>query len=573
MASAEAQHQTSLSDKWIVSGLGADYRHGQVFLTWQEGQVPAGTTFNVYVHRAPITEASIDSAVKLTRNLEPNSARDWWQDPASFSKNAMPADPIGFLIAPGGKRLNPHHGLYVHTITTESTGQKFFAITANDSHGIEDKRVRIGINSLSNPVLCEIDVPQPIWQDKGKGPAKGAGRGKPLVLSLHWRGGGATAGENAQQPGNYLVFGDAHQGWREGLAFKFLAKIKRDAVYIEPYDRAWTGGRPVIESPDERDHCPAVNTWWYGYHPRINESTHPKADVIPNYSEKFLLGLVRWAQHYLGTDIDRTYLIGTSMGGSGAISMALHHPTIFAAALSIQGAVAYSNAGTGTLRHLIGVTGPIDEKTTVPNGEKFIDYMNGAWLAGRYPSDLPYLFCTASRCDHTISWENNPPFYRTMSAFHQGLSAYWNNAGHDLEKDMARVARKWKKKLFRYSLKRSYPVFTNCSADQDPGDGTIESGDPTGWINQGLDWRDVVDTPEKFAMTVYMDRFGFLSPISVDITIRRIQHFRTRPGDIIYVRVDDQHPYKLIVDDLGLVQLKGIWISGRRGVRFALTRE
>ncbi len=84
-----------------VSGLRAVYRSGQVFLTWQEAETPAGTTFNVYVHSEPITPTNLARASKVGHHVERHSARDWWQDPASFDAKADPGTTTGFRIESG----------------------------------------------------------------------------------------------------------------------------------------------------------------------------------------------------------------------------------------------------------------------------------------------------------------------------------------------------------------------------------------------------------------------------------------------------------------------------------------
>lgn len=66
-----------------VTALKAEARDGQVFVTWNESESPAGSTFNVYASDHPI--AHISEAKLLGHHIEPHSARDWWEDPASFA--------------------------------------------------------------------------------------------------------------------------------------------------------------------------------------------------------------------------------------------------------------------------------------------------------------------------------------------------------------------------------------------------------------------------------------------------------------------------------------------------------
>jgi len=79
-----------------VSDLKAVARNGQVFLTWKEAETPAGTTFNAYLSESPI--ANVAQARRIAHHIEAHSARDWWEDPASFKKGAAAGIPVGFLI-------------------------------------------------------------------------------------------------------------------------------------------------------------------------------------------------------------------------------------------------------------------------------------------------------------------------------------------------------------------------------------------------------------------------------------------------------------------------------------------
>jgi hypothetical protein len=50
--------------------------------------------------------------------------------------------------------------------------------------------------------------------------------------------------------------------------------------------------------------------------------------------------------------------------------------------------------------------------------------------------------------------------------------------------------------FLRYSLTKSYPAFSNCSINQNPGNGVPINGDPYGAINGYLDWDDDITDEE-----------------------------------------------------------------------------
>lgn len=555
-----------------VSGVSGVCRNGQVFLTWAEQATPANTTFNVYQHVRPIVGAEFVKARRLAHHIEPFSARDYWQDPATFSKSAKPGVPIGFRIASGAAPLPPNSGLFVHTVTDADQGPRYYAVTATLPEGREEATLVPGANSLEQPVSGSVAPVQPIWVGDGASPAAGAGKGKLFALWLHGRGGGDTTSADGSCPTTCLVFGDATQGWREGLAFKFYLRMTDHAVLVTPYDRAWTGGRPVLESKDERDHCAAVNTFWYGYNSRIYETTLAENPVVPNYTEKYLLWIVQWAQSHFGTDRSRTYLRGCSMGASGAVALALHYPEAFAAVSAQVPIYAYTRPGTGTAWRLECACGPLDRPAVTHAGVPLLDHMHGARQVASAVADLTPVFATNGRQDGSIPWENNPPFYQAMNKARQAFAVYWNDGGHGMSQDAPPDVKAWDETIERYRLDESFPAFSNCSDNGNYGGGDPKDGDLVGWVNRGLGWRELVDTPGEYALTVTADHPEIQYPVIVDVTPRRIQQFNMAPGEMIQVRVGNQPPAAARADAAGRVTVARVRIESRDGTRICLTR-
>ena len=570
IAAAMLMSTTAILRAGPVSHLAGDSRNGQVFLTWDEADTEPGTTFNVYLHRRAIDAATISEARRIGHHVEPHSARDWWQDPASFAQEDKPAQPVGFRIAPDRPPLDPRGGLFVHTVIEADPEAGFFAVTHTPPDGKEKRSLTAGDNSLATPVSMEVAPIEAIWLGQDPAPQAGSAAGKPLIFSLHGRGGGKTVGKGAATV-NYLMFGDASHGWREGLAVKFRAQVSGDAVRIYPCDRAWVG-RPVLESRDRRDHVPAVNTWYYGYNSRIYETTKTEKTVVPNYSEQKLLWMVRWGRRVFGTDPARTYITGSSMGGSGTVSMIMHHPGVFAAAVANVPIVSYTNAGKGSLWRVECVFGPLDETAVTGDGKPLLEQMNGASMAAKATVDLPPLFLTHGRKDGSIPWHNNPPFYRAMAAARQAFTVFWNNGTHGMQKDAPDDVKAAATAMLSFRLDRSFPVFTNCSDDRDPGNGDPADGDLVGWINRGLTWKDLVDTEAEYALTVLADYPGIHWPVTVDVTPRRVQAFATKPGQTVKVTIGDGPPAPLTVDAQGLLTVRGVKVPDAAGTRLRITR-
>lgn len=547
-----------------VSDLKAVARDGQVFLTWKEAETPSGTTFNVYVSSEPIGDVA--TARRIGHHLERHSARDWWEDPTSFRKNASAAEPIGFRIQDDGQRLDPRDGLFVHTVPGDAKGKRFFAVTSSDPSGHEDPSLMAGANTLSHGITAEPGAIRPIWQREGQPPAPGAGKGKPLWLNLHAKGGVIAEME-------YLVFGDATMGWREGLPCKFSVRLEEDTVVVRPTDRAWIN-RPHREASDGG--TPAIWTFWYGYNSHIYDRNLMASGVPTNYTECRNLWILNWVREQYEPDVNRWYCSGGSMGGCGTISFGLRHPELFAACHARVPIVSYTELGTRSAVRLEPScwTGPIPPDLKTNEGVSLLDRMNGTKFVAETSADLPFVFLINGRQDGSIPWQNNPPFYRALSQARQGFSAYWDDGAHSTSgKNAPGDVSGWVQRFLRFRLNESYPAFSNTSSDRNPGNGAPDDGDLIGWINRGLDWKEIDDTPEQYSIVLVADFPDIEYPVQTDLTLRRVQQFKTRPGEKLTVRIGDAAPISVTADAHGKVTVPRVSIPSKSGVRILIQRS
>jgi len=543
-----------------LANLRGTYRNGQVFLQWDETGLAPDARMAVYSSPAPITAANLPAATCLAEHILAGSARDWWMDPASFAKDAKAGEPQGWRLEAGAERISPQGGLLVHTVTPATAGARYYAVVGAD-----------GTAFTEQPIVGKVEQVQPIWQDdKGGIPAAANNQGDSLWLQLHGRGGGIAAGEHPS-PVNCLWFGDATQGWREGLAFKFQLKVTDNRVTIVPLDRMWAS-RPVKESRDARDHCPAINTWWYGYHSEIWQSTATPTAVAPNYTEHYLLALLHWAQSYLGTDPARTYITGGSMGGSGTVAMVTHFPDVFAAAYAQVPVYSLTRPGKGSATRLECMVGSLENREVLTaDGKPLLAYMNGTNNVLATKGDLPPIFSTNGRQDGSIPWENNPPFYTAMNQTRQAFAVYWNNGNHGMSSEAPQDAKDWPNHLEQYRLDQAYPAFSNCSDNRNYGNGDPKEGDLIGWINRGLGWSALEDTATGLALTVTAAYPEITYPITVDVTPRRLQAFQVKPGETLQATVGDQKLAVTVGAD-GRFTIPGVVIADAQGATIRVTR-
>lgn len=558
----------------VATHLQAACRDGQVFLTWDE---PAGLQgdLTVYMAKAPITAENLAQATVIAEGVNPGSAYDWWLNKETFG-NPGPKDPKtgeaykppheGFIITPGGQRLNPDSGLHVHTVGPDESGPAYYAVT-----GADNREVVAGENSLSRPVQQQPGAVTPIWQNADAAPDVTKTKGLPLHLILH-----AKTGIGGM---DYLVFGDKSLGWREGLPFKFGVRISGDAVIVTPTDRTWIGRM----FPEGTDNCqkltPAIHSFWYGYNSNIHWPDRMAQGVCTNYTERRVLWIVRWVQQTFQTDPYRTYASGSSMGGCGMMAVTFRHPEIFAGLYAHVPIVAYDKGSGGdSVRRISAECGDLDKPCS--EGMTVRERLDATKFVREHKGDLPFLLIANGRQDGSIPWWKNPDFYRAMRDNRQAFVAAWNDGDHGgcggkLPPDIKRLGDL--RSLHCLALNKSYLAFSNSSQDGNPGNGDAKDGDIEGYMNRGLAYDEPVDEAGKYEAVVKWTLEAEKLPVTVDVTPRRLQAFKLQPGDKVTARnvaADgaEEQQETLVVDGAGLVTFRGFRVTSAAGNRLVLTQ-
>ena len=548
----------------VATNLQAEYRQGQVFLTWDEPEGLQGD-LRVLMATAPITAANAAQATVVAEGVNPGSAYDWWLDERTYGK-PKPEDyqppHEGFIIAPGGKRLSADSGLHVHTVAADEAGSAYYAVV-----GAENGEIVAGQNSLAKPVEQRVETVAPIWQETGAALDPAAGKGLPLHLMLH-----AKTGKGGMQ---YLVFGDKTLGWREGLPFKFGVQISGDAVIVTPTDRTWIGRM----FPEGKDGCqkltPAIHSFWYGYNSNIHDPAKMAEGVCTNYTERRLLWILDWVQRTFQTDPNRTYASGGSMGGCGMMSFALRHPEIFAGLYAHVPIVAYDKGpGGDSVRRIDAECGDLDKPCS--EGMTVRERLDATKFVREHKGDLPFVLISNGRKDGSIPWWKNPDFYRAMRDGRHAFVAAWNDGGHAecgglLPADIRAMGNL--RSMHHIALNKSYLAFSNSSLDNNPGNGDAADGDIEGYMNRGLAWDEPVDEAGKYEVVVKSAQV----PVTVDVTPRRLQAFRLKPDEKVVARnvaADGAEVQKetLTADEAGLVTFKGFKVTSEGGNRLVLER-
>jgi pimeloyl-ACP methyl ester carboxylesterase len=534
--------------------------------------------------RAPITEDNCRDATVAGHHIMAGESTDWWLNPETYGKplSEYPESKrpevvhAGWLLEEGSERVEPDAGLFVHTVTPETEGEWYYAVRASgpeDEDGVAEASVIVpGDSSLTEPVSQQVAPVEPIWQgDPAAKPAVGSGEGLPLDVPLH-----AKRGRGGM---DWLVFGDASLGWRDGLPFKFGSRVTEDAIQVSTTDRHWIAR--ILD--DARDGCnkltPAIHTLWWGYNDHIYDPDLMTEGVCRGYAERRVLWMVDWAKQRFATDPMRTYAAGSSMGGCASFNIALRHPEVFAAIAPAVGIVTYRDGEGGNSSFRVAAyTGGLD----IPTDDEGItvgERLDSTRFVLGATGDLPYMMVIHGRNDTSIPWWVNPDLYQAMQAGHHGCTMAWNDGQHGTAQRLVPAditQRKGWAWLHRFALDKSYPAFSNFSLDGDPGDGGIEDGDIEGYMNRGLDWDDPTDTADMYDVVIRYTLDAGDLPATVDVTPRRVQGFVLQPGEKVSAtvatadstaQIDDM---TLTVDESGHVTCPGVRILAQ-GTRLTLT--
>jgi hypothetical protein len=541
---------------------------GQVAIQWDENEQ---SVRQILVSDKPITEAERQKSRILADDILPGSANDWFEDPDECQKTN--GTPRGWILAPNAAPLERTGGLFVHTFKNDEPPLLYFAVVG------KGETVQPGRNATTQPVKKKVENIQPIEQRLSVlETMKNAPKGLPVLLYLHAHQG---------RPGNtsHLIFGDSTMGWREGLPFKFLVRVEKNHIRIEPFDRVWINRKMPAEEvasnyyPGYRN----IESWWFGTNNQINlpESAR-KNDYVANYTERWMLYVLEWVINNYGADRNKVYASGSSMG-TGVLRFALNNPDKFAV---VDGMVPLidmtydeGKPNMNNTKRFKGIWGPPSIKIdgTTPIGDR----VNLVQFAERHTEDLPYVIVRLGRQDFSVFWRRKPDFFRAMNGSRQGLLAAWDNGSHStaMQKKIDRFPgfndMSWYEE--RFALNKSYPVITDCTLNNNAGNGEMNDGDLEGFINRGIDWKILADEPKQYSVSLYCTLENAQYPITLSVTPRRIQQFRLSAGEKVQAEIKNDSGTKpvetIAVDERGLLTVKGVSLPNSKGVVLTLKKN
>ncbi|MEW6511112.1 MAG: T9SS type A sorting domain-containing protein [Bacteroidota bacterium] len=513
------------TDAHVVTNISAAYRAGQVFVTW-DNLTATNVRYSLYRSPSPIQQGSQLSSAENLGDVRDNSALD------RRLTDLSGGIPKYLKIDSASPPLASNKGLFVATST--GAGLFYYAVTATFG-GLEDTTIVAGSNATTVPLDEDVVMPEPVWQESrslgGKTydiyvqyvtkvtstmyPQMTNAGSYPFHFAI------IKSGAMSPRPVTFWLHGD-------GKSFLYVNHLKGIG---DPNE--W------IVTIDDRIPNQDGLTSYYGYHENYDMQSDanpvPATGVLYNYTSARVLHTVNWAISNLPVDSTRTYMTGYSGGAVGGILNALVMPTKIAAIFL------YAPALDNSTWILLRQWGTRESNLLTNEGYRRNQRLDATFLAGLHRTDyepVTYLFC--GKNDEAVGWQEKIPFIDSVNAFRHGTFVFWGMTDHLQTFNQSPWQPSFPNFSFftKYRTNLSYPAFSNCSINDDPGNGNPGNGDAIGTINGHLDWNDdIADQVNRWEITLRVKDLttvygSDIAPDSAttDVTLRRLQAFSVPPG-------------------------------------------
>lgn len=602
-----------------VSRLQAVHRSGQTFLTWKEPEdivkkdeptfeelekilLDAWTqrqvVYRVYAHKEPITPANLSQA-QFLREV-PEGLTCWNLvdlDDTEFvnERGKTKTSPLApgnivceqvvprFRIADKGDPLPRATALAVFTVAEPA--RRYYAVTVAMGGKEAVTSFKAGENLSAAVDEKPAKSPVVVYQQTVEPEARFADA-SPVDVFACW-----LEPPYLPAPGPIEVYRPRWRDLPQGSAEKrlplYLNLSHHGANANDLYHPIW---EKVFRYVDSAVTVGLSAEWhlWSGQHECIGTLRGYDQGVVWNYDERRALLLAGWAVEDKGLFVDpeRVYVWGQ------AARFALRHGDFFAVVMS-DGHNNYKTS-RGVKSHYWR-WGP-DGHGKNCFGQDHLDYLDLAkWIRENPAVEIPFWIGAPSYGSfphHAIGdfgfkpWQE---FIAAMKETRRAFSAVWNSNGPGETEGVMREM------VPAIKLHQTLPAFAKCPFDSSPDtrnpkgeraavahmdqDYTLHA-DTVGGINLYQRWEtgDIVDEPGRWEMTVYLSPDAPADKAAMDLTPRRCQKFKPKPGDRFTwsnTSVGDKKQVQsgdAAADKAGLVTLEKVTVTKGKN-RFKIVRK
>ncbi len=570
-----------------VRGLTARHRKGQTILTWNEA-IPVFGDADPTVERVVQAKKQFEERSKVTyriyRSDRPISSLEgltplaeippltgWDLEFYGIAPKATDKA-LRYVVEDGGQPVPPGTGIYA--INAPRSRDSYYAVTTvvngRENNTLSDanltRQAVHEVAGIGEPILQRvrkpasfgyIDNPTLEYYVRWEAPPNSSIPSRPFdyVVALP---------PNMKKPAPAGIHMHCYGGNLESC-FGWWFNGELGAVYIAsnelPYD------------------------WWTGYPDRW-ETARPLAtkedwqqSVVHPYTQTRMLSFLEWAAAKYDLDVSRTFTAGISMGGSGALMMAIRYPEKIAWAVSWVGV--HRPLGTPTFKNSYQhVYGDPAWNVRFEDGSPVWDYFDDVkYLRSHVGQDVGFLTFANGKNDTDIGWPQAVEFYRALQETHQPHLFVWGQNGHGERARMPVTAEERNMRL-DVRVNQTLLAFTRSSLDDDPGDGAVTTGAPSGQSNLYLMWdtRSIRDEPDAMEITVGVTENSPKGEGTADVTPRRVQKFKTMAGErVLWTntpndRVTPIQSGEVVTDQWGLVTLPHVTVT-KGGNRLRIVRS
>jgi hypothetical protein len=241
-----------------------------------------------------------------------------------------------------------------------------------------------------------------------------------------------------------------------------------------------------------------------------------------------------WAAGPFQLDVTRAFAAGESMGGTGALMLAVHHPDRIAWAIGWV-AVHIPRMSPQFRSSFELVYGRPEWDVKFEDGTPVWNHFDSSWFLRQHPDrDIGFLTFSNGKNDREIGWAQAIDFLRALQETRQPHMFVWGMAGHG-QRALMPAGGGERVMPLDIRLDESLPAFTRSTLDDDPGDRDPSTGSPGGQVNRYITWdpASIVDEADRWEVTVRIIDGAPRDAATLDVTPRRLQRFKPSRTDRI----------------------------------------